>query len=532
MEKENRELFLRPPSSRRTSMKQIPLNHGDGRSRQALLPIVSQKEKRHHVTRDNGKPPKKRKKIDDGPNTVLVYNLSKDTECGRFSEFVTTILSEMHGEVVDVVGCEVRASKSHGRHTAFVTFRKAEHCELCLSLNGVKFTKKKLYARTYASVSCKASKSSKQQKKVRDKQQLCIASLCGMCCHGINGNSCYNAHSVVDMKLYHDTILSENRTIYINQIDLSTDQKNSYLLEKEIRQRFNEHDIVPFLTALHFRKDRGDAIIEFADIRHAKRARDILSTFASVHPWTKEYQAAFVDYFHNGMSSHIRVQEWERQPVPPPNDEVYPSKNLDSSYSRDLRRMEDKLDDLRYENDELRRDYDDLRWKYDRLHQKCYGDSKSSNHDYRHGGRDIDDCERDNNRHTSEQSRKQTFDLQWRLDRKSYEKEILEKESEMLKERLKQLEDAQQIVPKVENISKDLQSRLDQAMSKNEELTGTLEKTHRHVQNLESEKTSLSTTISSLQMENESMQEEMEQMKMNHAMELGFAEGEESDASH
>jgi len=167
--------------------------------------------------------------------------------------------------------------------------------------------------------------------------------------------------------------------------------------------------------------------------------------------------------------------------------------------------MEVKLNDLRRENDYLRRKVEHV--------------AKSP-------------LPSDNRPAHYEQSKDKVSDIQWRLDRMSYENERLEKESERLKERLKHLEDAQQIGPKVENISKDLQSRLDQAMSKNEELTGTLEKTHRHVQNLESEKTSLSTTISSLQMENESMQEEMEQMKMNHAMELGFAEGEESDASH
>ncbi|CAJ1949999.1 unnamed protein product [Cylindrotheca closterium] len=453
-------------------------------------------------------------------NTIVVCNLPLDTDTQQISEFVTRTLEELHGQKFSVLKCSIKRNEKFGRLQAFVQFATEQQFDLALSLNGIEYSRRPLYAHVFNS---KAAVSI-----FKTKQVLCMGFLCGSCTR----TDCLNAHGVEDLMLYDDTVLNKSRSVYIKNLPSQFPH-----VFNTIKMRLTEHFPSVFFTAFHERKNRGDAMFEVANVQHAIKAREILNgikigtNWIEVQPWDPEYQALFVNNLHNRVEKNYFSQTAERVWVPitplTKKDRHPPSSSFDTeqSHSRDIRRMEDKVDDLRHENSDLQRDYDDVRWKYEELRQKYY-DSKSSNHDYRRGGRD-NHYERDDSRPIHEQSKDKTFDLQWQLDRIKYEKEVLEKESGMLKqrlERLEHLEDLQKMVPKVENIAGDLQSRLDQALLKNEELTSTLERTLRQVQDLESEKSSFDMTLSNLQMENESLQEEMDQMKLNHAMELGLAQ--------
>ncbi|CAJ1949997.1 unnamed protein product [Cylindrotheca closterium] len=525
METQSTELSPASPCAARSIAKQISLGLNDDEQRetsssQEALPLISLQGKRqhHHVTGDFESTARKKTKADmDSSNAVALSNLPLDTDSQEISGFVTRTLEKMHKEKVSILKCLIRrrCNKKGDTLQAFVQFATEQQLDLALSLNGIEYSRRPIYAHIPNS---KAAASI-----FKTKQVLCVGFLCGTCTR----TDCLNAHGVEDLMLYDDTVLNKSRTLYIKNLPPGFPH-----VFNTIKKRLTAHFPSVFFTAFQHRKNHGDAMVEVANVQHAVKAREILNGIEiafhriEVKPWNPEYQALFL--YNRVEKSSVRATDRRRAvTTPSPKKDRYssPNSNLDMDYSRDIRRMQDKIDDLRHENDDLRRDYDDLRWKYEELRQKYY-DSKSPNHDYRRGGRD-NHYERDDSRPTHRQSKDKTFDLQWQLDRIKYEKEVLEKESGMLKqrlERLEHLEDLQKMVPKVENISNDLQTRLDQALLQNEELTSTLERTQRQVQDLQSEKSSFDMTLSNLQMENESLQEEMDQMKMNHAMELGLAQ--------
>mmetsp|Transcript_2211 Transcript_2211/g.4993 ORF Transcript_2211/g.4993 Transcript_2211/m.4993 type:complete len:472 (+) Transcript_2211:44-1459(+) len=202
--------------------------------------------------------------------------------------------------------------------------------------------------------------------------------------------------------------------------------------------------------------------------------------------------------------------------------------------SHDVVAMKAGLHDLRCENDDLRRRYhaskrledelNDLRRENDDLRRRYHVASPA---EYDHRGYGYGNV-RDENRMAN---------LRWQLGEMAHEKEALIRDTAILKEEISNLksvslnggikQDAalQSPYPSV-NTDGELQRRLDEALSQNKHLNSILEHTKQKVKDFKTERESKDKTISDLQLEKDSMEEEMEQMKMNHAMELGFAGGE------
>lgn len=514
--------------------------------------------------------PSEKKRLRRQPaHAVVFYNIPPKADQDIVVDFIKRMFLEMHGMRIAFMKCRC-ISNAADRLTFLVSFTKPELAEVAMSLNGVQLMNHTIYLRPF-------NPDGNLDYSTHKKLVLCFDSYFGAC-H--RGNKCHHAHGALELKLYDKTLLSESRTIYINKLPLRYARED---LLKTVSKRFKEHGVSPFFTALHVRGGKGDALVEFADIRDARKAYDILDGLPiekrqmKVHPWKLDYKSAFVEYFEKyeskaktddirrkdiGLDILPKIQnqdeqsvwedekhelrrlrdevsklKWYRQRLADLEDENSDYKRrLDEaqddvryyrdryererSYAKDVRRLEDKVDDLTRENDDLRHENDDLR--------KRQRDSRSSGN-----YRDMDNRLDDELRHTRlkyEESRDRVYNLKSDLDKTMEEKEVLERDSKRLKSSVKSLE-SNRTLAKMENeeVSQrqdELQIRLDEALTKIEGLNHVVTTTQLRLRDMESEKVSMNEAITDLQEQNETLEEEMQQMRMNHAMEIGFMGGE------
>ncbi|CAJ1950001.1 unnamed protein product [Cylindrotheca closterium] len=402
-------------------------------------------------------------------HSVLVYNLPTTIEVDKVPGFVRSKLQEIHGKEVEIIDWSIwpnMENSSLPSNSMELVFQNREHCNLAMSLNRLKIMGQAIYARP--------------DKEWKYKEQLCIDSQCGVCGHGF---ACHYAHNFEEMRLYHETAICESRAVYISGVirkDFDTRQV-FFRIMSALRQQFKG---IIYVTRLHYRKDMGDALVEFSNSKVAARALSVLNGIVkqqmrwSAWPWQPEYQSMFVEYFKNQKQVGTEAgKELEH----PSNGPTVDSGNED----RDNTQMEQVQ---------------------------------------KHGDRTVEEI----NQSSAIQAKTEEGDCRSsEINQPSSSGKTVD--GGLPDIRTVSPGDSEPTMASTEIPDHEFKTGLAEANSQIELLASLLERTKNKLSVVETEKDTLKKQVSDLQMENESLQEEMEKMKMNHAMELGLAMREESD---
>ncbi|CAJ1949995.1 unnamed protein product [Cylindrotheca closterium] len=249
-------------------------------------------------------PQRKRRRRNEDEGTLVVYNLHPEFNNAHFVAHIERRISEMRDVEVEVASCRALPAVD-GKVTALVTFQDSEEALLALCLSGIKYKGRTLYARIYDP----DKKRNETMGLLKKKQELCMAFFVGAC---PRGRSCIHAHGVLDLKYYNDTVLDESRCVYINEVPKDIGVTT---LHKIILDQF-KHE--PFLTHFKYRRNSGDAMIEFANPVVASTAFTVLdgyqfhSSTLAVHPWKPEYHTVFAAYFSNDDTEDEDIKNEEK----------------------------------------------------------------------------------------------------------------------------------------------------------------------------------------------------------------------------